>query len=105
MADGYYFNSNGSVGLSERGDQDEKNGLYRSNQLLDLEETKVEIAILHDKDEVAADVEIGLSVYHQENPETKRAFHAHLRAYLTWDQAVALRDAIDCLIKMCRSDS
>jgi hypothetical protein len=42
---------------------------------------------------------VELSVYHQHNPETDRAFHSRMTAHPTRDQMARLRDFLDFLLR------
>ena len=83
----------GRVELGERSKQ-------RILRLLDTSDREINMTVTTDDD--GADVTVQFAVYHAENPETKRTFHANLMAVFTPSQLRALIRGLQYLAETVR---
>ena len=96
------FKVPGAVDISERL-PDEGCGSYKSVQLLEAEDAEdIGLEIGHCTDPEIREVLgyfVGLSVYHQHDPETDRVFHSRMSVRLTRGEMVRLRDFLEFLLR------
>jgi hypothetical protein len=97
----------GEVDVSERTGQ-AIDGSYESQTLIRIETApdEVDVSIWRnvEEDDSSTEITLSMSAYHQENPETKRVFHAALDATLTLDQVRAMHAYLGLLLKLSEAD-
>ena len=96
----YSFRTNGNVSLKERGEQT-RYGSWSSSDLVEVDVADLELIVsMGDDDDDAGkdEISISLSDYHVEHESNGRAFHAHLTAYLTLQNAEMLHAYLGFLI-------
>ena len=87
----------GTVVLGERGEKNEEEYWSRTVLLDNISADEIDFRVdLGEDDERCI---IGLSAYHVENEETKRAFHLHLKAHLDHRQLQQLHGYLGYLLQ------
>ena len=102
----FLLKSGGEVDLSERTGQTiaGETTIYESQTLVEIETApdEVDVSIWRnaEEDDSSTEIKLSMGAHHQENPETKRVFHANLDATLTLDQVRAMHAYLGLLLKL-----
>jgi hypothetical protein len=86
----------GEIDLTERGERSADGFYPNNNRLIEKTVDDFELTIIVDDEH---NVKIHHRVFHVENDDTKRAFHAVLTTTLEWDTVRQLRDFFDMILK------